>query len=265
MNRRMIVCDLDGTLLDSSGEVSPRTRLAIRRVHDAGHVVVIATARPVRDTRAVVAAVGGRALAVCGNGASVYDFARDELVAYSPIGEAGAAAAVKALREQFPTVRLGAEQGFDLLLEEGFALPSALGGQLARRVPRIEDALTREGFGKMIVQLDGTAGDYCAAVRDALSGFEVTLSSGLFCEVMRAGVTKADALRGVARTLGLVDRDVIAFGDMPNDLPMLRWAGHAVAVANAHPDVLATVDEVTGSNDDDGVAKWLERMEWHSN
>jgi hydroxymethylpyrimidine pyrophosphatase-like HAD family hydrolase len=53
---------------------------------------------------------------------------------------------------------------------------------------------------------------------------------------------------------------VVAFGDMPNDIPMLEWAGHAVAVANAHPDVLAVSREVTASNDDDGVALVLERL-----
>jgi hypothetical protein len=52
---------------------------------------------------------------------------------------------------------------------------------------------------------------------------------------------------------------VVAFGDMPNDLDMLSWAGHGVAVANAHRDVLAVVDEVTASNDEDGVALVLER------
>ena len=58
---------------------------------------------------------------------------------------------------------------------------------------------------------------------------------------------------------GISAEDVIAFGDMPNDLPMLLWAGHAVAVANAHPEVLEVADEVTLSNDDDGVAEVLAR------
>jgi hypothetical protein len=51
----------------------------------------------------------------------------------------------------------------------------------------------------------------------------------------------------------------MAFGDMPNDVPMLRWAGHGVAMANAHADVLAAADEVTGTNAEDGVAQVLER------
>ena len=79
-------------------------------------------------------------------------------------------------------------------------------------------------------------------------------------EIAAAGVSKASALTRVCAERGLRSEDVIAFGDMPNDLPMLEWAGHAVAVANAHPDLIAAADEVTTSNDDAGVARVLERL-----
>ena len=79
-------------------------------------------------------------------------------------------------------------------------------------------------------------------------------------EVSAAGVTKAFGLERLAAEHGISADEVMAFGDMPNDLPMLTWAGHAVAVANAHPDVLAIADEVTASNDDDGVAVVIERL-----
>jgi hydroxymethylpyrimidine pyrophosphatase-like HAD family hydrolase len=255
----MIVCDLDGTLLNASGEVSERARSAIRCIQDAGHLFVIATARPVRDTRPVAATLGGRTIAVCGNGSIVYDFQHDEVVKYTPLTRVEVTSALETLRSCFPGVRLGAEHGFELVLEEQFDLPPAL-SRRARRVGRLEDVLDDRGFGKLMVQLDGAAGHYYEGVRDVLAGCEVTISAGLFCEVMQGGVTKANALQLVAGTFGLGSQDVVAFGDMPNDLPMLLWAGRAVAVANAHPDVLEAVGEVTGSNDDDGVAKWLERM-----
>jgi hydroxymethylpyrimidine pyrophosphatase-like HAD family hydrolase len=79
-------------------------------------------------------------------------------------------------------------------------------------------------------------------------------------EISAAGVSKASALAHVCSERGIEREDVIAFGDMPNDLAMLEWAGHAVAVANGHPDVLAAADEVTASNDDGGVARVLERL-----
>ena len=85
-------------------------------------------------------------------------------------------------------------------------------------------------------------------------------SSEALLEISAAGVTKASALAALAARAGIPAAEVVAFGDMPNDLPMLAWAGRAVAVANAHPEVLAVADEVTASNDEDGVALVLERL-----
>ena len=79
-------------------------------------------------------------------------------------------------------------------------------------------------------------------------------------EISAPGVSKASSLAVLCERSGIESRDVVAFGDMPNDLPMLTWAGHGVAVANAHEDVLAAADEVTASNDEAGVAQVLERL-----
>jgi hydroxymethylpyrimidine pyrophosphatase-like HAD family hydrolase len=85
-------------------------------------------------------------------------------------------------------------------------------------------------------------------------------SADSLLEIAAAGVSKASALTRVCAERGIASEEVVAFGDMPNDLPMLRWAGHAVAVANAHPELLAAADEVTSSNDEAGVARVLERL-----
>jgi hypothetical protein len=78
-------------------------------------------------------------------------------------------------------------------------------------------------------------------------------------EVVPLGVSKATGVEEVAGPLGISSDEVVAFGDMPNDIPMLLWAGRGVAMGNAHPDVLAVADEVTASNSDDGVGRLLER------
>src|SRR5947199_193292 len=78
--------------------------------------------------------------------------------------------------------------------------------------------------------------------------------------ICATGVGKASALARLCQARGIDRTDVIAFGDMPNDLPMLAWAGHSVAVANAHPEVIAAADELTASNDESGVALVLERL-----
>ena len=86
------------------------------------------------------------------------------------------------------------------------------------------------------------------------AGADAHVHSGSdFVEVSAAGVTKAAAVAAYGAERGISASEVVAVGDMPNDLPMLRWAGWSVAVANAHPDVLASCDARTASNNDDGV------------
>ncbi|WP_091741332.1 HAD family hydrolase [Phenylobacterium immobile] len=88
----------------------------------------------------------------------------------------------------------------------------------------------------------------------------VTHSGAPYVEVFGESVSKAAALDALCEELGCLPEDVVAFGDMPNDLPMLAFAGHAVAVRNAHHAVLEAAHEITGSNDDDGVAATIERL-----
>jgi hydroxymethylpyrimidine pyrophosphatase-like HAD family hydrolase len=88
----------------------------------------------------------------------------------------------------------------------------------------------------------------------------VAVSGTWVVEISAAGVNKASALKELSSDLAVHPDDVVAFGDYPNDLPMLTWAGHSIAPANAHPDVLASVDEITESNDGDGVAIAIERL-----
>ena len=101
-----------------------------------------------------------------------------------------------------------------------------------------------------------------AAVARELAGdaVSISLSGPWVVEISPAGVNKASALAELCEELGIDAGDVIAFGDHLNDLPMLAWAGRAVAVANAHPDVVEIADELTATNDEDGVALVLERL-----
>ena len=84
--------------------------------------------------------------------------------------------------------------------------------------------------------------------------------TSLFFELMPPGVHKARTVERVIAEHGIAPDEVVAFGDGINDAELLRWAGLGVAVANAHPDALAAADEVTASNEDDGVALVLERL-----
>jgi hydroxymethylpyrimidine pyrophosphatase-like HAD family hydrolase len=93
-----------------------------------------------------------------------------------------------------------------------------------------------------------------------LDGYEASLSGAPFVEVVATGVSKAAALASICADLGIDACEVVAFGDAPNDLAMLRWAGRGIAMANAYRDVIAEVSETTASNNDDGVALAIERL-----
>jgi hypothetical protein len=104
--------------------------------------------------------------------------------------------------------------------------------------------------------------DLLALVLPGLGGLvSVTHSNAKgLVEVSALGVSKATVVAQLAARHGIGPESVIAFGDMPNDLPLLAWAGTSCAVANAHPAVLAAATHVIGSNDEDGVAAYLETL-----
>ncbi|MEU8525902.1 MULTISPECIES: HAD family hydrolase [Streptomyces] len=254
----MIATDLDGTLLDSAGRISARTRAVIGRLREAGWLLVLATARPVRAVRPIVAELGHQAVVVCGNGCLTYDFAAEAVVDYRPVTTERVRHALDVLRRHEPTARMGAERHLEFLLEHRFHVP-AFDALDAIRMDALDTALDHTGVGKLLVQLDGDALDYRARIAARLpEGYEITASGSAFCEITVEGVTKASALRRIAHAHGFSAADVVALGDMPNDLPALAWAGTGVAVANAHPEVLAAADFVTLSNDEDGVAHHVE-------
>jgi hydroxymethylpyrimidine pyrophosphatase-like HAD family hydrolase len=260
----LVATDLDGTLVHTDRTVSPRSAAALDRVVAAGGAVVFVTGRPIRWLPEVYRDLRVRPLAVCANGAAVYDPASDTIVHAAPIAPADLARAVARLREAVPGVRFGVElDGGRLHLHEsGYDAGPWEDGRSDVRVASPAELVARPAS-KLLVKAGPQPPDaFTRLVDDCLDGLgEATHSSNSgMVEVSAAGVTKAAGLAWVADRLGVPPERVVAFGDMPNDLPMLTWAGHAVAMANAHPDVLEAADAVTGGHDADGVADYLERL-----
>jgi Cof subfamily protein (haloacid dehalogenase superfamily) len=253
----LVATDLDGTLLRSDGTVSDRTVAALRLVEKAGVPLVLVTGRPVRWMQPVAREVGHTGFAVCGNGAVLYDLQEERIVETFPLAAEAAAAVVAAVAVALPGVGFAVESADRGYLHDRTYAEDALPGA---RVVEVDD-LVGEPVLKLLVRHPSMDPDeLLAAAREVAGGLaELTHSSseGLL-EVSAAGVTKAATLATVAEQFGVRAADVLAFGDMPNDLPMLAWAGTAYAMANAHPDVLAAVDLVAPHHDDDGVAQVLE-------
>ncbi|MBN0042480.1 HAD family phosphatase [Cellulosimicrobium cellulans] len=284
---RVVATDLDGTLLRSDGTVSERTRAALRAAEDAGVEVVFVTARPPRWLDQLVDVVGGHGHVICLGGAAVWDLATASALDVCGFTADESAALVADLRAAVPGVALAFERVDGPTFDPGFR--SSPDDDATDVVAPVETTLgphgtapgepARQPVGKILARDPGAPVDdapatqpvvvadgqttaqesFFARVREAVGDRAHLAYSGAagLAELLAPTVTKDAALARWCGRLGVDARDVWAFGDMPNDLPMLRWAGRSFAVANAHPDVLAAATDRAAANDDDGVARVL--------
>jgi Cof subfamily protein (haloacid dehalogenase superfamily) len=261
MLHTLIATDLDGTLLCSDGTVDARTRRAIAGVEAAGRQLVLCTARPTRWMRPLAEATGHRGIAICANGGVVWDLHTETVIESFPLEPDVAHEVVARLHDAVPGGAWAVER------VSGFAHEPAYSSRWPIPEGTLVDAvnvLVSEPAVKLMLRHDELlADDLVRRARDVageLAEFTHSNSADGLLEISAAGVSKAAGLARYCEERGIASEQVIAFGDMPNDLPMLQWAGYSVAVGNAHPDVLAAADEVTASNDDAGVARVLERL-----
>ncbi|MCS0602894.1 HAD family hydrolase [Streptomyces sp. LP11] len=258
----LIATDLDGTLLRGDDSVSDRSRAALARAARAGARHLVVTGRPAPRVRPLLAELGCTGLAVCGQGAQVYDAGSDRLLWSQRLDRELAETALGKIEAELGQVYAAVDQdGVDglTLIEPGYVMPHPT--LPAVRVERRDD-LWRAPISKVLLRHATLSDDELAAVARAAvdSLATVTMSGPGTVELQPCGVTKASGLALAAEWLGIAAAQALAFGDMPNDIPMLAWAGHGVAMADAHPELKAVADEVTMSNEDDGIAVVLERL-----
>ena len=260
---RLVATDLDGTLVHSDGSVTARTRAALVAAEAAGVAVVFVTGRPLRWAEEVFEHVGGHGLAIVSNGALVWDVAADAPYLQRPIEPEATIAAVELLRAELPDVVFGTETLAGWSMEPRYAThPADDGsGRAPHRVAPIAE-LAREPVLKLLGLCPGGDPDRMVAVAERAVGHLVTVthSSLPLLEISAHDVTKASTLALLCDELGIEAGAVVALGDMPNDIPMLTWAGTSYAMANAHPSVVAIADHLAGANDDDGVAQVIESL-----
>ncbi|MFJ3662201.1 HAD family hydrolase [Streptomyces sp. NPDC090119] len=258
----LIATDLDGTLLRGDDTVSARSLAALAGAARAGARHLVVTGRPAPRVRPLLAALGGAGLAVCAQGAQVYDDATGTLLWSVQLDRELAETALGKIEAEVGQVHAAVDQdGVDglTLIEPGYRMPHPT--LPAVRVERRAE-LWRAPISKVLLRHPGLSDDELAATARAVVGSlaTVTMSGPGTVELQPCGITKATGLALAAEHLGLARRDTVAFGDMPNDIPMFQWAAHGVAMAGAHPELKAVADEVTLSNEDDGVAVVLERL-----
>jgi hypothetical protein len=257
---RLVATDLDGTLLHSDGTVSQRTRAVLTAVEELGVTVVFVTGRPIRWMDDLWQHVGGHGLAVCSNGGIVYDVRRHEVRRARPIPVDVGLEVGKILRSGIPGTTFALEKTVGFAKEPTF-LPDMPRPPELRIGPLAE--ILDETTVKMLALHEQLPPERFWSQVESLIGHLVTTtwsSVGALVEISAPGVTKASTLELVCAERGITADEVVAFGDMPNDLPMLEWAGTSYAMADAHPSVRALADAVAPPHDADGVAVVLEQL-----
>lgn len=259
---RAVAFDLDDTLLRDDLTISAETVETLREAAARGIHVIPASGRAFDSMLPFVRRIGCAELCIACNGAEIR----------RPDG-------TMLLCRRFPEetalriVDMGSRCGLYMQTYDGesfyynkegefaraYAASSMLRGELT---PDLAGFIRRHPTPK-ILMMDTPAriAELLPRFRDELEGVAmVTCSKPHFLECNPPMADKGSALRGCAELLGFPMEGAAAFGDSLNDLAMLRAAGRSVAVANARPEVIAACDEVTGSNMEDGVARWLRRL-----
>ncbi|PRY44367.1 hypothetical protein LY71_11646 [Geodermatophilus tzadiensis] len=267
---RLVASDLDGTLLTSEGVVSPRTRTALEACWAAGIPVVGVTGRGPRLLDSVRAALDGRGIAVLAQGGFVVDLERDQVLRTVGLPREQATAVIERIEEVAGELIVAVEDAAEqaeayapLRVQHGFDWPYP---EPAHLLPR-HQVLPQGAVLKVFLRSPALGQDeLLARARRVVDPAEAEVThAGLgFIEVLPPGVTKATGLAVALERYGVGFGDVLVFGDMPNDLPMIgavtEAGGRAVAVANAHPTVRAAAGGLTGGHDADGVARYLEAV-----
>jgi Cof subfamily protein (haloacid dehalogenase superfamily) len=268
---RLLATDLDGTLVRSDNTVSEASRASLSTAHDAGFGIVLVTGRPTRWLWEIADMIGYTGIAVTANGALTFDLETHTVIDSFPLTAEQLINTTEALRQEFPQVYFGVESGDTFAHEPGYAHDWQINpardrdGQLsaAPEVADLQDILQRPAL-KLLARIhDGQPDAFLARATELLGdAVYVTHSArSALLEISAAGVTKASGLRRYCHRLGIDQSEVSAVGDMPNDVPMLSWAGQSFAVANAHPAAQHAAGEVLAeSNDEDAVALLIDRL-----
>lgn len=268
---KLVASDVDGTLITSQERILPRVRDVIVRAVQSGTEVALATGRPHRWIFPVLDQLPIRPVCVTSNGAVVYDSAHDRILASHPLSPEAMAVVLERAQEAFHHVG-GVEVGCERIGRSAFDPED----ELFVVSPGFVNTWEEQGFGvlpvhevigepaaKMILRHPELSApemfNLLAPVVDTeVAHVTFSMNEGLL-EIAAPGVTKALGVSTLADLHGIGQRDVIAFGDMPNDIEMLAWAGTGVAMGNARDSVKDVADMTTGTNDEAGLAQVLER------
>ncbi|MFJ3957367.1 HAD-IIB family hydrolase [Arthrobacter sp. NPDC090010] len=260
---RLVASDVDGTIMGHDGVITERTRAAFAAVQEAGVQVVFVTGRPTRWLAPLAEQLGHAGTVICSNGAVVWDMQQRALLGVEALDREAVLRLQEIIRDVHPEAAFAAECVTGLLLEDGFAQAHGDSRLKEQRSANLSEALGAEDKVVKFLAVSPvlTAEEFHALVAPAVGDLaHVTHSDARFAllEISAPGLTKARTLESYATSLGIAAEDVVAFGDMPNDVQMLEWAGEGYAMTGGHPQALAATALRAPACEDDGVARVLE-------
>ena len=257
---RLVATDLDGTLLHTDGTVTGRTRRVLQALDEQGVTVVFVTGRPLRWMDDMWEHVGGHGIAIVSNGGIVYDVHSHSVIETRPISREVGLHVAELIRAAIPG------SAFALEKTDGFAKEPVYRPD-AEIPPGLVIGELPEVYGDNVVKLlarheEQPPQRFWNDVEDLVGHLVTTTWSSVdaLVEMSGRGVTKASTLATYCEEHGISPDEVVAFGDMPNDLPLLKWAGTSYAMANAHTSVFPDATHTAPRNDEDGVAQVLEEL-----
>ncbi len=268
---KMIGLDLDGTMLNSRKEVSDHTRSVLEQAIAQGIIVLAATGRPLTGIPAQVRAIQGMKYALTTNGARIYDLIRQKTILEHPVPYEKGKKALE-IAEKYDTLQ---EAYFD---REVYAQEDRL-QEIYRYhknphmweyvrstrtvVPSIKkwyDEAKRDADKLQLMFADMQEMQRARKELEMIPGLVMTGSLGNNIEINAQGINKGIGMLELGRMLGITREEIMACGDGDNDLEMLKAVGLGVAMGNAEESVKAAADYVTDTNEEEGVAKAVEKF-----
>ena len=270
-NIRMIALDLDDTTLRTDKSMAPRTRDALEKAAGRGVIVVVSTGRVLNSLPDNVKSVSGVRFVINSNGACVNDLETGETLYRNNLDPEKVIRIADLLAGyDFPVeVFTGGEaymneSDYNKIKADPSKYRSAEYILWSRRpVPDVLAVLRRNADIIENISVNFRTPEEKTMMRgllEEIGGITVTSSVYYNLEIGGAGTSKAEALRVLMKRFGISADELMACGDSPNDAAMIKMAGIGVAVANANEKIKATADHVTDSNDEDGVAKAIEKF-----
>lgn len=261
MKYKLVACDIDDTLLNSKGEVTPRVKEAIVRAREQGVIVTVATGRGFKGSKRIIDEIGVDTLTINYGGAQITDARTSEIVSVQSVGQQLVVEAVELAHSL--SLYIQVYDGDEFVFEREGKWSDLYASFLGFKGRAVDDITKHEWNTPKLLCIDEPE-----RIRELLPLFgerfegrlKVSTSKANYIELNDLNSDKGVALEKLIGMLGVKKEETIAVGDNLIDLPMIEYAGLGVCVASGTESVKAKADYVAPGCDEDAVAHVLEKF-----